>query len=111
MDRDMVIYAIALAILGVLALVLGFQPAYAYSSSYEGDWLAPTGHSSAVTYYTWSEPFTYHSGWYEATYDWNYYPITHVYSYSPYTYGYYYTDFAPWWSYSPIGHSYYFWAF
>ena len=29
MDRDMVLYAVALAILGILALTLGFQPAYA----------------------------------------------------------------------------------
>ena len=31
MDRDMVLYVIAMAVLGVLALTLGFQPAYASS--------------------------------------------------------------------------------
>ena len=28
MDRDMVLYVIAMVVLGVLALTLGFQPAY-----------------------------------------------------------------------------------
>ncbi len=32
MDKDMVMYAISLAILGALALVLGFYPAYAYTA-------------------------------------------------------------------------------
>ena len=102
MDRDMVIYAIALAILGVLALTLGFEPAYAYSSSYEGDWLAPTGYSSTVTYYSWSEPVGYYGWWYPTHYDWTYYPVAYSYPY----YGYYQNSFG----YSPVWHSYYFWA-
>ncbi len=97
-----------------MTLIIGASAQYTsyYESSVEGDWLSPGGVSS-VSYYSWSQPVTYHSWWYPThyTYDWNYYPVAYSY---PYHYDYYYNSFDPWWNanfYTPVGHSYYFWAF